>query len=43
MDGHFNRRVDNKDKAMQFKFYYEVKYRQLYDNEYTKVELVSVR
>lgn len=43
MDGHFNRWVDNKDEAMQYKFYYEVKYRQLYDDEYAKVELVSVR
>ena len=42
MKGTFNRWVDNKDEAMQYKFYYEVKFRQLYKDEYAKVELVSV-
>ena len=42
MKGTFNRWVDDEYEAMQYKFYYAVKFRQLYKDEYAKVELVSV-
>lgn len=42
MSGTFNRWVDDEYDAMHYKFYYEVKFRQLYKDEYAKVELVNV-
>ena len=42
MDGHFNRWVDNEDEAVRYQIYYEMKYKELYDDEFATVKLVSV-
>ena len=43
MDGHFNCCVDNEDEAVRYQVYYEMKYKELYDDEFATVGLVSVR
>jgi len=43
MDGHFNRWVYSEYEAVQNRVYYEMKYKELYKDEFATVELVSVR
>lgn len=43
MDGRFSRCVDDEDEAVRYQVYFEMKYKELYDDESATVGLVSVR
>ena len=43
MDGRFSRCVDDEDEAVRYQVYFEMKYKELYDDDFATVGLVSVR
>lgn len=43
MDGRFSRYVDDEDEAVRYQVYFEMKYKELYDDKSATVGLVSVR
>ena len=40
--GSFERAVKDEDEAIRYQVYYEMKYKEFYDDEFAAVELVSV-